>query len=213
LKSVNDVGSPGKRGKRYDPYSSGPPKRARKNKNQASSGAEQLPAPQPLGSAAQHPPVYADPNAAGIGHPHYSQYGMPSYYQTPSAYPHHHVYSTNSYPQQVSPSPPNAPQQPSQTPPAPQHSVYTYTPPPVASGVEPQQPAQQPYQYQYYPPPPRDYSYPPTATWPYPGYPPQQPGQQPVSTGAATAATELGGKSAVNDEHDPDGVEDGQTSP
>lgn len=211
LKSVNDVGSPSKRGKRFDPYSTGTAKRLRKNKNspnQTSSTAEQL--PQPLGNLTQQQPVYTEPSSANMTHPHYSSYGAPSYYQMPT-YPPPHAYSSASYSNQASPSPSNVPQQPSPTPPAPQHSVYTYTPP-ATGGVE-AQPAQQPYQYQYYPPPPHNYAYPPNVAWPYPGYSTQQAAQQPVNNvGVTAAATGLGDKSTVN-QHDPEGVENGQTSP
>ena len=45
LKSVNEVPGPGKRGKRYDPYSTGTPKRSRKSKNQATPPDDEQPAP------------------------------------------------------------------------------------------------------------------------------------------------------------------------
>jgi len=222
LKSVNDVPGPSKRGKRYDPYSTGTPKRARKRsksgQNQATPPADQQPAPpthpqpQPLGSSAQQPqpPVYADPNVPGMGHPHYAPYGIPPYYQMPP-YPLPHIYSPNPYPQQAGPSSPTAPQPSPQSSQAQPQQQYSYTYSPAANnGVDPQATTQQPYQYPYYPPPHGYPGYPPGVAWPYSGYPPQQVAPQPVNNGAAAPA-ELSNKSPVDEDQGTDGVENRQT--
>ena len=225
LKSVNDVSGSGKRGKRYDPYGNGTPKRSRKSKNapnQATPQADQEPTPatqpqpQPLVNSTQQPQpaVYADPSVPGIGHPHYSPYGIPPYYQMPP-YPPPHVYSPNPYPQQTGTPSPTAQQAPqtSQTsqPQSQQQYPYTYTPP-ATNGIDPQQTAQQPYQYPYYPPAPHGYpGYPPGVAWPYSGYPPPQPALQPANNNAVTSTTEFNDKSPLAEDRDADGVENGPT--
>ena len=185
----------GKRGTRYNPYTTGSGKRSRKSKNTQPESASptdhhesSLPSPS-TPSTAQPPPASAYPDQAVSSlpaQPHYSPYPSPSYYGVPGySAAHPPVYSSSSFP---TPSP-TTPHQPSSTPP----QSYSYsgyanasaTADPQISHHPPNSVTQGNY-YPYYPPtasqPPYG-SYPPGNAWPtpsYAGYPPPPSGSSSV---------------------------------
>jgi hypothetical protein len=200
-------GSPsaGKRAhKRFEPYGSTPPKRSRKSKTtQLPPSTEQL--NQPIPVAAQQPShSYPDPNIPVVPHPHYSPYGVTSYYQMPGypiPPPHPHLYSPNPY-QGAVPATTGSPSAQPQSGSPPQTAQYAYPGFSTTNAVDPAQSGQQAF-YPYYP---SHYPAYPGVTWPYTGYPPQPIPQQP----AASASAVLGvGNKPVDVHHaDGDGAED-----
>lgn len=157
-----DSGS-SKRGKRYDPYSSNPPKRARKVKSTppGQDTTSETP-PQPLAVSVHQPqPGYVSGDPAAPVPPHYASYG---YYQVPPpGYPVPPMYS-GTYPAVPPPtSTPSPPQQGQPSPPAPAYAGYTD--PAYAGSHYPQ----------YYAHPHAYASYPPGMPWPHYGYPPPPP--------------------------------------
>jgi hypothetical protein len=206
LPLLNDAhgGVSPKRAKRFDPYG-GTPKRSRKGKGsspQTSSAVQPTQSPSP---AQPHPHGYHDSNLAVIHHPHYSPYGVPSYYQVPGyplPPPHPHMYTANPYPgaalapNGTLPLPAQQGAAPTQTPQFPYHGY-----PSTANSLDSPQngPSGQQAYYPYYPPHGHYPGYGGVA-WPhYTGYPPQPTLQQSTLPTSATM-TEVEGKIQTNSE-------------
>ncbi|KAG2098090.1 Gti1/Pac2 family-domain-containing protein [Suillus cothurnatus] len=187
----------GKRGGRYNPYTTGSGKRSRKSKSsqpESTSPTDQHAPPLPSPStptASQGPPPSAYPDQAVPSLPpqsHYSAYPTPSYYGVPAystshssshstahSTTHPPVYSSSSYP---TPSP-TTPHQPSPAPsqpyPYPGYGGASANADTQQTLLPPHPPASVPQNnyYQYYPPPasqPSYGSYPPSNTWQAPTY-------------------------------------------
>jgi hypothetical protein len=187
----------GKRGGRYNPYTTGSGKRSRKSKSsqpESTSPTDQHAPPLPSPStptASQGPPPSAYPDQAVPSLPpqsHYSAYPTPSYYGVPAystshssshstahSTTHPPVYSSSSYP---TPSP-TTPHQPSPAPsqpyPYPGYGSASANADTQQTLLPPHPPASVPQNnyYQYYPPPasqPSYGSYPPSNTWQAPTY-------------------------------------------